>query len=144
MNKIGIHRIGFTEQHEVVDQWQEQQEQQQEERLLPDVYLNGGHWFKSIDQSNTTLTENLISDDSGIYYEVQLPFIVRKPEDMELAKKFAGRPLVMNVWAVDGKRYTIGTKEYPAYLITSNRYTGMDTREMALEVNSKSQTSLLR
>lgn len=144
MNKIGIHKIGFTEQHEVVDQWQQQQEQLQEERALPDVYLNGGHWFKSIDQTNTSLTENLISDDSGIYYEVQLPFIVRKPVDMELAKKYAGRPIVLTVYAVDGKRYTIGSKEYPAYLITSNRYSAMDTREMALEVNYKSQTSILR
>lgn len=144
MNKIGIHKIGFVEQHEVIDQWQQQQEQQQEERLLPEVYLNGGHWFKSIDQTSATLTENIITDDSGIYYDVQLTFIVRKPVDMELAKKYEGRPLVMHVWAVDGKRYTIGTKEYPAYLNTSNRYSAMDTREMALEVNYRSQTSLLR
>lgn len=145
MSKIGIHKIGFKEINEVTDQWSQQQEgQQQEERAIPEMQLQGTHWFKSIDQTNTTLIENLVEDDSGMYYEVQLPFVVRKDVDIKLAKKYEGRPVVIYVDAVDGNRYTIGSKEYPTYLITSNRYSAMDTREVAFEVNYKSSTSLLR
>ena len=144
MSKIGIYKIGFDEINEVTDQWSQQQEPQPEERSAPEMELQHTHWFKSIDQSNTSLIENLIDDDSGMYYEVQLPFVVRKDVDIKLAKKYEGRPVVIYAWAVDGNRYTIGSKEYPTCLITSNRYSGMDTRERAFEVNYRSSTSLLR
>jgi len=142
MNKIGIYKIGFKEQNEVNDQWVQQQEQQ--DRSIPDIYIDGSHWFKSIDQTNTSLTEDLVIDEEGKYYEQDLPFVVRKTEDIELAKKYEGRPVVVYAIAVDGKRYTIGSKSYPAYLVTSNRYSAMDTREMAVTVNYKSKTSLIR
>ena len=129
MNKIGIYKIGFKEQNEVNDQWV-QQEQEQAQRDIPVVYIDGSHWYKSIDQTATDLTEDLVIDDSGPHYEVSLPFVVRKEEDTELAKKYAGRPVVVYAIAVDGKRYTIGSKSYPAYLVISNRY--------------QSKTSLLR
>ncbi len=142
MNKIGIFKIGFKEQHEVNDQWVQQE--QQEERSIPDVYIDGSHWFKSIDQTATELTEDLTVDETGVYYEVQLPFTVRLEVDTELAKKYAGRPVVVYAVAVDGKRYTIGTKSYPAYLVISNRYDAMNTREVAVNVKYQSKTSLLR
>lgn len=142
MNKIGIFKIGFKEQNEVNDQWVQQE--QQEERSIPDVYMDGSHWFKSIDQTATELTEDLTVDETGVYYDVQLPFTVRLEVDTELAKKYAGRPVVVYAVAVDGKRYTIGTKSYPAYLVISNRYDAMNTREVAVNVKYQSKTSLLR
>lgn len=142
MNKIGIFKIGFKEQNEVNDQWVQQE--QQEERSIPDVYMDGSHWFKSIDQTATELTEDLTVDETGVHYDVQLPFTVRLEVDTELAKKYAGRPVVVYAVAVDGKRYTIGTKSYPAYLVISNRYDAMNTREVAVNVKYQSKTSLLR
>lgn len=142
MNKVGILKIGFKEQNEINDLWVQQE--QQVERSIPEIYLDGSHWFKSIDQDNSTLTEELIIDESGKYYEVQLPFVVRQVADIELAKKYQGRPVVVIVVAVDGSRYSIGTKTYPAYLTPSNRYDGINTREMAMEVNYRSKTSVLR
>jgi hypothetical protein len=142
MNKIGIFKIGFKEQNEVNDQWVQQE--QQEERSIPDVYIDGSHWFKSIDQTATELTEDITVDETGVHYEVQLPFTVRLEVDTELAKKYAGRPVVVYAVAVDGKQYTIGTKSYPTYLVISNRYDAMNTREVAVNVKYQSKTSLLR
>lgn len=142
MSKVGILKIGFKEQNEVNDQWVQQE--QQSERSIPDIYLDGSHWFKSIDQDNTSLTEELTIDESGKYYDVQLPFVVRQKADIDLAKKYQGRPVVVYVIAVDGSRYTIGTKSYPAYLKPSNRYDARNTREVAMEVNYRSKTSVLR
>ncbi len=142
MNKVGILKIGFKEQNEINDLWVQQE--QQAERSIPEIYLDGSHWFKSIDQDNSTLTEELTIDESGKYYKVQLPFVVRQVADIELAKKYQGRPVVVIVVAVDGSRYSIGTKSYPAYLTPSNRYDGINTREMAMEVNYRSKTSVLR
>lgn len=142
MSKVGILKIGFKEQNEVNDQWVQQE--QQSERSIPDIYLDGSHWFKSIDQDNTSLTEELTIDESGKYYDVQLPFVVRQKADIDLAKKYQGRPVVVYVIAIDGSRYTIGTKSYPAYLTPSNRYDARNTREVAMEVNYRGKTSLLR
>ena len=142
MSKVGILKIGFKEQNEVDDTWVQQE--QQAERSVPVVYSDGSHWFKSIDQDNTSLTEQLVMDASGKHYEVQLPFVVRTDADMALAKKYEGRPVVVYAVAVDGTRYTIGTKSYPAYLTPSNRYDARNTREMAMEVNYRGKTSLLR
>ena len=142
MSKVGIKRIGIKEQNEVNDQWVQQE--QQSERSIPDIYIDGSHWFKSIDQDNTSLTEELTIDESGKYYDVQLPFVVRQKADIDLAKKYQGRPVVVYVVAIDGSRYTIGTKSYPAYLTPSNRYDARNTREVAMEVNYRGKTSLLR
>lgn len=142
MSKVGILKIGFKEQNEVNDQWVQQE--QQSERSIPDIYLDGSHWFKSIDQDNTSFTEELTIDESGKYYDVQLPFVVRQKADIDLAKKYQGRPVVVYVIAIDGSRYTIGTKSYPAYLTPSNRYDARNTREVAMEVNYRGKTSLLR
>lgn len=142
MSKVGILKIGFKEQNEVNDQWVQQE--QQSERSVPVVYSDGSHWFKSIDQDNTSLTEELTIDESGKYYDVQLSFVVRQKADIDLAKKYQGRPVVVYVIAVDGSRYTIGTKSYPAYLKPSNRYDARNTREVAMEVNYRGKTSLLR
>ena len=142
MNKVGIIKIGFKEQNEVNDAWVQQEQPAQ--RSIPDIYSDGSHWFKSIDQDNTTLTEELVMDESGKCFEVQLPFVVRTEADMALAKKYEGRPVVVYAVAADGNRYTIGTKSYPAHLITFNRYDARNTREVAMEVNYRGKTSLLR
>lgn len=141
MSKVGIYQIGFKEQNEENDVWVQQEEHV--ERSLPNIYLDGTRRFKSIDQSDTELTEELVMDESGKKYKIQLPFVVRKDEDIELAKKYAGRPMVIYAWAVDGHLYKIGTKSYPAYIKTSNRYQGLDTREMAMTVEYESRKQLL-
>ena len=142
MSKVGIYRIGFKEQNEVNDVWAQQEEPVQ--RNLPDVYIDGSRRFKSIDQKNTNLTEDMVMDENGKKYVLKLPFVVRKDEDIDLAKKYAGRPVVVYAWAVDGHLYKIGTKTYPTYLVTSNRYQGLDTREMAMTVEYESRTPILQ
>lgn len=142
MSKVGIYRIGFKEQNEVTDIWTQQEEQQ--ERVVPVIYMDGSHWFKSIDQKVSDLTEDLATDDNGPCYEQNINFVVRKDVDIELARKYVNRPVVVYVWAVDGNRYTIGTKEYPTCLVTSDRYQGLDTREMALKVSYKTKTRILK
>ncbi|MBQ8959466.1 MAG: hypothetical protein IJ057_13365 [Bacteroidales bacterium] len=142
MNKVALKTIGFVEQNEVNDQWVQQQEQPAQ-RSLPDVYLDGSHWFKSIDQQNATLEETLNDDESGLSYTTNLDFTVRTEEDMALAKKYARRPLVIKAVAVDGTTYSIGTKQYPVRMATQNRYDGMNTREMQISATFQSRTGVM-
>lgn len=142
MSKVGIYRIGFKEQNEINDIWVQQEEQQ--ERSGPELYIDGSHWFKSIDQKVTDLTEEMAMDETGTCFEQNLSFVVRKDVDIELAREYANRPVVVYALAVDGSRYPIGTKNYPAYLVTSDRYQGLDTREVAITVNYKTKTRLLK
>ena len=142
MNKVGIYRIGFKEQNEVDDQWVQQEQPAQ--RSIPDIYIDGSHWFKSIDQKATDLTEEMVMDENGTSFEQNLDFVVRKEVDIELARKYANRPVVVYAVAVDGSRYTIGTKSYPACLVISDRYQGLDTREVAVKVGYRSKTRLLK
>lgn len=144
MSKVALKSIGFKEQNEVNDQWVQQQEQQQVERSIPDIYMDGSHWFKKIDQSTADLTEDLVMDESGQHYELTLSFTVRTEADMAMAKKYAKRPVVIYAVAVDGNRYTIGTKSYPAYIVTSNRYDAMNTREVQGSVTYQSRTGIMQ
>ena len=114
MTKTGIKTIGFVEQNEVNDQWVQQQ--QHEERGLTDLYLDGINRFRSIDQAQASMTEELTMDENGSKYRQQVRFTVRTEYDRALARRYENRPLVLHVWAVDGHHYTIGTKSYPAYL----------------------------
>ena len=142
MNKVALKTIGFKEQNEVNDQWVQQEQQQ--ERSIPDIYVDGSHWFKKIDQSAADLTEDLVMDESGQHYELTLSFTVRTEDDIALAKKYAKRPVVVYAVAVDGSRFTIGTKSYPAYLVTSNRYDAMNTREVQVSVSYRSRTGIMQ
>ena len=142
MNKVALKNIGFKEQNEVNDQWVQQEQQQ--ERSIPDIYIDGSHWFKKIDQSAADLTEDLVMDESGQHYELTLSFTVRTEDDMALAKKYAKCPVVVYAVAVDGSRFTIGTKSYPAYLVTSNRYDAMNTREVQVSVSYQSRTGIMQ
>ncbi len=142
MNKVALKNIGFKEQNEVNDQWVQQEQQQ--ERSIPDIYIDGSHWFKKIDQSAADLTEDLVMDESGQHYELTLSFTVRTEDDIALAKKYAKRPVVVYAVAVDGSRFTIGTKSYPAYLVTSNRYDAMNTREVQVSVSYQSRTGIMQ
>jgi len=142
MSKVGIYQIGLKEQNEVTDVWVQQEELQ--DRGLSDITLDGIRLFKSIDQNNTDLTEERVMDESGTHYEIHLTFVVRKDEDIEMARKYCGRPVLVYAYAVDGHLYTIGTKSYPAYIHTTDRYRGLDTREMAMTVEYESRTPLLQ
>ena len=120
MNKVALKTIGFVEQNEVNDQWEQQAEQQeQQDRVIPGVFLDGINRFRSIDQDQASMTEELAMDENGSKYRQQVQFTVRTEYDRALAKKYERRPLVLHVWAVDGSHYKIGTKSYPAYLVPS-------------------------
>jgi len=140
MNKVALKTIGFVEQNEVNDQWVQQEEQQ--DRSLPDVYIDGIHRFRSIDQRQASMTEELTMDENGSHYRQQVQFTVRTEYDRELAKKYERRPLVLHVWTVDGHHYKIGTKSYPAYIVPS-KTNSMDTVETALTVEYETLTPIM-
>lgn len=140
MEKVALKTIGFVEQNEVNDQWVQQEEQQ--DRSLPDVYLDGINRFRSIDQQNASLTEELTTDESGNRYRQQVQFVVRTEHDRGLAKKYERRPLVLHVWTVDGHHYKIGTKSYPAYLMPA-KTNSMDTVETTLTVDYETLTPIM-
>ena len=141
MTKVALKSIGFVEQNEIDDQWVQQEQPAQ--RGIGGTAIAGLHPFGSIDQSAATLEENFEDDESGQHYEALLDFTVRTEADMALAKKYAGRPVVVHVQAVDGSRYKIGTKQYPVRMTTQNRYDAMNTREIGISVTYKSLNGIM-
>ena len=146
MNKVGIKKIGFIEQNDVDDLWQQEQidpNQPADRALPPEATILGFRGFKSIDQDNSSLNQELSSDESGPVYDIDLSFVVRTSDDIALAKRFERRPVVMYVWTVDGVQHKIGSKTYPAMMLTSNRYESRQTREMVVSVKYQSKTTIL-
>ena len=141
MNKVALKKIGFVEQNEENDQWV-QQEQQVERSLSRDMYIDGIHRFRSIDQDNSSMTEDLEIGEEGIKYRQQVQFTVRQEYDRELAKKYERRPLVVHVWAVNGCHYKLGTKSYPAYLVPS-KTNSKQTVETAMTVEYETKTAIM-
>ena len=143
MNKVALKTIGFVEQNEANDQWTQQQEQQQAERSLQqDIYIDDIHRFRSIDQQEASMTEELVSDGSGDKYHQQVKFVVRTEYDRKLAKRYERRPLVLHVWTADDNHYIIGTKSYPVYLMPT-KSNSMDTVETALTVEYETTTPIM-
>lgn len=142
MTKVALKSIGFVEQNEVDDQWVQQELPAQ--RGASNAIMVGLHSFGSIDQSTATLEENFEDDENGQHYEAMLDFTVRTEADISMAKKYAGRPVVVHVQAVDGNKYTIGTKQYPVRMKTQNRYDGMNTREIGVSASYKSLTGVMK
>lgn len=135
MAKVGVYRIGFASQAEVDDSWSVQQQQQPVVKGQPTQNeLLTVKWFSSFDQKQASLTEKLVDDENGQCFEATLNFTVRKDSDIALAKKWMKRPVKMYVDAVDRTMYTMGTKQYPVWMQTSNTYEGIDTREINIEV----------
>lgn len=141
MNKVALKKIGFVEQNEENDNWV-QQEQQAERSLSQDIYIDGIHRFRSIDQAKSSIMEDLSIEESGNKYHQHVQFVVRTEYDRELAKKYERRPLVLHVWTVDGHHYKIGTKSYPAYLVPA-KTNSMDTVETALTVEYETLTPIM-
>ena len=143
MIKVGISRIGIEEQNEVDDTWTTSQQEEDERGGVP-TPLASIHYFKDIDQTQSDITEKLTIDESGRVFDTDLSFVVRTQRDIDLGKKYINRPLVIHVWTVDGSHYKIGTKSYPAYLESDNRYENTSTREMAFTVHYQSVTGILK
>ena len=141
MNKVALKKIGFVEQNEENDNWV-QQEQQAERSLSQDIYIDGIHRFRSIDQAKSSIMEDLSIEESGNKYHQHVQFVVRTEYDRELAKKYERRPLVVHVWTVDGCHYKLGTKTYPAYFIPS-KTNSMDTVETAMTVDYETLTPIM-
>ena len=141
MTKVALRKIGFIEQNEVDDTWQQQQSstpQPPQRGTSPSV-----KWFASIDQAAATLEETVNQSSDGSYYESRLSFSLRQEADIAKAKKYARRPVVIYVNAVDGSQYTIGTAGYPATMITRNRFDGTNTREITVEVTYQTLTPVM-
>jgi hypothetical protein len=141
MNKVALKKIGFVEQNEENDNWV-QQEQQAERSLSQDIYIDGIHRFRSIDQAKSSIMEDLSIEESGNKYHQHVQFVVRTKYDRELAKKYERRPLVVHVWTVDGCHYKLGTKSYPAYFVPS-KTNSMDTVETAMTVDYDTLTAIM-
>ena len=141
MNKVALKKIGFVEQNEENDNWV-QQEQQAERSLSQDIYIDGIHRFRSIDQAKSSIMEDLSIEESGNKYHQHVQFVVRTEYDRALAKKYERRPLVVHVWTVDGCHYKLGTKSYPAYFIPS-KTNSMDTVETAMTVDYDTLTAIM-
>ena len=141
MNKVALKKIGFVEQNEENDNWV-QQEQQAERSLSQDIYIDGIHRFRSIDQAKSSIMEDLSIEETGNKYHQHVQFVVRTEYDRELAKKYERRPLVVHVWTVDGCHYKLGTKTYPAYFIPS-KTNSMDTVETAMTVDYETLTPIM-
>lgn len=141
MNKVALKKIGFVEQNEENDNWV-QQEQQAERSLSQDIYIDGIHRFRSIDQAKSSIMEDLSIEESGNKYHQHVQFVVRTEYDRELAKKYERRPLVVHVWTVDGCHYRLGTKSYPAYFVPS-KTKSMDTVETAITVDYDTLTAIM-
>ena len=140
MNKVALKNIGFEEQNEANDTWEQQEAQQA--RSIQEVYINGIHRFQSIDQDQASISEELTMDENGSRYHQNIQFTVRTKEDRELAKKYERRPLVIHVWTVDGSHYIIGTKSDPAYLMPS-KTKSKDTVETAHSVDYDTLTPIM-
>lgn len=141
MNKVALKKIGFVEQNEENDNWV-QQEQQAERSLSQDIYIDGIHRFRSIDQAKSSIMEDLSIEENGNKYHQHVQFVVRTEYDRELAKKYERRPLVVHVWTVDGCHYKLGTKSYPAYFVPS-KTNNMDTVETAMTVDYDTLTAIM-
>lgn len=146
MNKVGINKIGFVEQNDVEDLWQQEANdtnQPADRALPPEVTILGFRGFRSIDQDNSSLGQQLTSDGSGPVYDIDISFVVRTDDDIALAKRFERRPVVMYVWTVDGVRRKIGSKKYPAMMLTDNSYEGRSTHEVSVSVSYRSQKGIM-
>lgn len=146
MNKVGIRKIGFVEQNDVDDLWQQEQvdpNQPADRAVPPEVSILGFRGFQSIDQDNSSLNQQLTSDESGPVYDIDLSFVVRTEYDMALVKRFERRPVVMFVWTVDGVRRKIGSKKYPAMMLTDGDYNGRNTHEVSVSVSYRSLKGIL-
>ncbi len=141
MAKTGIYRIGFVENNEVDDVWQQVEEQQEERGTRSGMSVM--HWFSTFDQKQASLKEELVEDENGIHFETTLDFTVRRDTDIALAKRYMRRPVVMHAIAVDQNEYKIGTKSYPVRMKTNNDYGGVDTREIRISVTYQTRTGVM-
>lgn len=142
MNTIGISKVWFVEQNEVLDAWQEQQEEEQM-RDGEQPSLSHRHYFDSIDQGTASISEEFREEQTGAFFETSLQFTVRQKNDMELAKAYCNRPVVIYVKTVEGVTYQIGTKEYPVRMATSVSYDGLNTTETTISASCQSLIGIL-
>lgn len=141
MAKTGIYRIGFVENNEVDDVWQQVEEQQEERGTRSGMSVM--HWFSTFDQKQASLKEEQVEDETGIHFETSLDFTVRRDTDIALAKRYMRRPVVMHAIAVDQNEYKIGTKSYPVRMKTNNDYGGVDTREIRISVTYQTRIGVM-
>lgn len=145
MNKVALKTIGFEEQNEATDEWIPQEapaEPGNEQRMTDIHYIGGIHRFKSIDQQQASMTEELAMDGDGNRYHQRVQFTVRLKSDRDLARRYERRPIVLHVDTVDGQHYQIGNKAYPAYLMPA-KTNSMSTVETSLTVEYETTTPIM-
>lgn len=95
-------------------------------------------YFSSFNQADASISEKGENDATGIAFTQELNFIVRREEDIAIAKKYQRRAVEIQVRTVDGKQYTIGSQQDPVYMDTNNQYDGTKVREMQISVKTQS------
>lgn len=141
MARVGIKKIGIVETNDIDDQWVVAQQEEPAARGLSAI--DHIHLFKSPDQSASSLAEELVVDEQGRKYAQRLETVVRTDSDITMAVKYAARPVVVHVWTVGGRHIAMGTRQYPATMVTSDRNSGQ-TREVSITVDYETLSSLLQ
>ena len=145
MNKVALITIGLVEQNEANDQWVQQEAQQLSDRSQrPTVDGTVIHVFDHIDQSAATISQQSSINGEGKVFDINLQFTLRHTDDIQLARNYINRPLIIHAWAVDGSHYIIGSKKYPAYFETDDIYDGISTREIAITSTYQSRSPILK
>ena len=109
-----------------------------------DVSAFIGKMFKAIDQEASDLEEELVIDDYGNIYKTTMSVAVRRKEDIEMAERYSGKPVVIHVWTVDGRHVHIGSEDAPARMKTQDSYRNMSTRELLIRAEYNTIDGLLR
>ncbi len=138
MNKVGIKRIGIADKAAVNDV-----QTQSRQNVSVRGIQNYVSWISAIDQRDSSFSSKLESDENGMKYLNSLRFVVRKAEDISRLKLYARRPVVIYVDTVDGNSITIGSSVYPAYMTIDDDYDNLSTRQLSVEVEYESLTSLI-
>lgn len=141
MTIAGLKKIGFIEQNEVNDVWVQQEQPAQ--RGGDEPVIDNAHWFKSIDQSNSSISEQTVDESDGMCFECSVSFAVRTEDDLKLARKYVKRPVVLHCNTVDGRHFAIGTKEYPVRMQWDENYDGINTHETRISVQYRTLTGIL-
>ena len=139
MNKVGLKRIGIADKISINDVNQSQQGQVVNLRGIQPGVL----WFASIDQRDSSLSEELSSDENGLKYDISVNFVVRNTSDIARVKNYMRRPVVMYVETVDGNSITLGTPTYPVFMETEDEWNNLTVRQLSVKVKYESLTSLI-
>lgn len=141
MQIVGIKKIGFLKKTVQNDIWDEN-------RTAVDpgadpVAYEHYSYFTSIDQDRSTLAQSFADDENGPLYTLELNAVVRREDDIALAREKTGQPQILQVETADGTVHDLGTEDYPMYLEVEDSYSGMATTELVMKARYQSDSPIL-